>query len=265
MGLTAPLAMKFSANLGFLFREFPLPDAVREAAKAGFTAIECHWPYDTDPSVFRAALNEAGLPLLSLNTAVGDAGKGDFGVSAIPGREAEARRFIDRAVEYAVATGAGRIHVMAGRAEGPAAHATFVENLRYADQRIGDRDISLLIEPLNSRDAPGYFLKSVEEAAALIDVAGIARLRMMFDCYHTQIQGGDLLRRFQTYAARIGHIQIASVPERCEPDTGEVAYERLLPAMVESGYAGWFGAEYRPRAGTVAGLTWLSRFTGRED
>jgi hydroxypyruvate isomerase len=140
-----------------------------------------------------------------------------------------------------------------------------VENLRYADQQIGDRDISLLIEPLNSRDAPGYFLKSVEEAAALIDVAGIARLRMMFDCYHTQIQGGDLLRRFQTYAARIGHIQIASVPERCEPDTGEVAYERLLPAMVESGYAGWFGAEYRPRAGTVAGLVWLSRFTGRED
>lgn len=257
--------MKFSANLGFLFRELSLPDAVRAAAKAGFSAIECHWPYDTNPKEFRAALDETGLPLLSLNTAPGDMAKGDFGVCAIPGREAEARALIDQAVDYAVAAGAGKIHVMSGKTEGPAARETLVRNLRYADERIGSRDISLLIEPLNHRDAPGYFLRTVEEAVALIDAIGIARLKVMFDCYHMQVQGGDLTRRYQAHAAYVGHIQIASVPDRAEPDTGEVAYERLLPALMDSGYAGWFGAEYRPRGKTADGLGWLHRFQGRAD
>jgi hydroxypyruvate isomerase len=251
---------KFSANIGFLFRELSLPDAVRAAAKAGFTAIECHWPYDTDPAVFRAALDETGLPLLSLNTAPGDMAKGDFGVCAIPRREEEARRFIDQAVDYAAAAGAGKVHVMSGKADGPAARDTLFANLRYASERIGARDITLLIEPLNRRDAPGYFLRTVEQAVALIDAFGIPRLQVMFDCYHQQIEGGDLTRRYQAHAAHIGHIQIASVPDRAEPDSGEIAYERLLPALVDSGYAGWFGAEYRPRRGTADGLGWLPRF-----
>jgi hydroxypyruvate isomerase len=252
--------LKFSANLGFLFRDVLLPDAVRAAAKAGFAAVECHWPYDTDADVFRAALDETGLPLLSLNTAPGDIAKGEFGVCAIPGREAEARRLIDQAVDYAAAVGAGKIHVMSGKAEGPAARDTLFANLHYANERIDAHDIALLIEPLNQHDVPGYFLRTIEQAAALIEQIGIARLKVLFDCYHTQVQGGDLTRRYKAHAAYIGHIQIASVPDRAEPDSGEISYERLLPALVHEGYNGLFGAEYRPRGSTASGLGWLPRF-----
>ncbi|HWA19153.1 MAG TPA: TIM barrel protein [Devosia sp.] len=252
--------MKFSANLGFLFREHSLLDAVRVAGKAGFTAIEAHWPYDTPASDLRAALVDAGLPLLGINTGVGDRARGDFGLSAVPGREAEARAFIDQAIDYAAAAGGNAVHIMAGKAEGENARATFLDNLRYAASRIGDRDIAILIEPLNHRDAPGYFLRTLEQAITIIEAARIPCLKLMFDCYHTQIEGGDLLSRFTAHLAHIGHVQIASVPERAEPDTGEVAYDRLLPAMVAAGYAGWIGAEYKPRTATAEGLGWLSCF-----
>jgi hydroxypyruvate isomerase len=255
--------MKFSANLGFLFRERALPDAVRAAAKAGFTAIEVHWPYDTDPAVLRATLAEVNLPLLGLNTAVGNRESGDFGLAAIPGREAEARRAIDQAIDYIAAAGGNAVHVMAGNAEGAAARATFIENLRYAGERIGGRAITILIEPLNHRDGPGYFLRTLEQAVGIIEAAGVERLKVMFDCYHMQIEGGDLLRRYEKHRAHIGHVQIASVPDRNEPDTGEIAYDRLLPAMVDAGYTGWIGAEYRPRGETLAGLGWLARFDRR--
>ena len=255
--------MKFSANLGFLFREFGLPDAIRAAARAGFLAVECHWPYDVDPASVRAALRETGLPMLALNTGKGSA-VGDFGLSAVPGRETEARALIDQAVEYAEAVGAENIHVMSGRAAGPEPRAVLEENLRYADGLIGKREIGLLVEPLNHRDAPGSFLRTLEEAAALVAELDLSRLKVMFDCYHQQIEGGDLLRRYQQHARIIGHIQIAGVPERGEPDAGEVAYDRLLPAIVEAGYTGWFGAEYRPQHGTLAGLGWLRRLTGAD-
>jgi hydroxypyruvate isomerase len=252
--------VKFSANLGFLFKEHSLLDAIGEAARAGFTAIEAHWPYDTPAADFRAALVAAHLPLLGINTGVGDRARGDFGLSAVPGREAEARALIDQAIDYAVASGGNAVHIMAGKAEGAAAHATFLANLRYADTRIGDREIALLIEPLNHRDAPGYFLRTLDQALALIDAANISRLKIMFDCYHMQIEGGDLLARFQAHKSDIGHVQFAGVPDRTEPDTGEIAYDRLLAAIVEAGYTGWLGAEYRPRGNTRDGLGWLARF-----
>jgi hydroxypyruvate isomerase len=252
--------MKVSANLGFLFREFSLLDAVHEAARAGFTAIECHWPYDTDPAALRAALDEHRLPLLAINTEVGNRERGDFGLAAIPERQAEARALIDQAVDYAAASAARNVHLMAGRASGTAAEATFIDNLHYAAERIGDREIGLLIEPLNHRDAPGYFLNSLEQAAAIVDAADMPRLRIMFDCYHLQIEGGDLLTRFKTHLARIGHVQIAALPDRGEPDIGEIDYRWLLPQFGFAGYDGWIGAEYRPRAGTLAGLGWLQSF-----
>jgi hydroxypyruvate isomerase len=251
---------KFSANLGFLFREVPLLDAVAAAAGAGFGAVECHWPYDTDPARLRAALEAHNVPLLALNTAPGDRERGDFGLAAMPGREDEARRGIDQAIAYAAAVGARHIHVMAGYAEGSEARAVFIDNLAYADARIGDRKIDLLIEPLNRRDAPGYFLRTLEQALDILDRAAIGRLKIMFDCYHLQIEGGDLLRRYQAHRQHIGHIQFAAVPDRGEPDQGEVAYERLLPALVDAGYGGWLGAEYRPRSDTFSGLAWQRRY-----
>src|SRR4051794_19702162 len=141
--------MKLSANLGFLFHDLPLLDAVHAAAAAGFGAIELHWPYAIDPTALRATLAELGLPLLALNTEVGDRPRGDFGLCAVPGREAEARALIDQAVDYAAVAGAGQIHIMSGKARGDAARATLLDNLRYADRRIGGRDIGLLVEPLN--------------------------------------------------------------------------------------------------------------------
>ena len=249
--------MKLSANLGFLFRELPLLDAARAAKTAGFGAAELHWPYATDPAALRTTLAELGLPLLALNTELGDRQKGDFGLCAIPGREAEARAVIDQAVDYAAAAGAGQIHIMSGKARGDEARATLIGNLHYAADRIAGRDIGLLIEPLNHRDAPGYFLRTLDQALDIVEAAQLPRLRIMYDCYHMQIEGGDLLTRLRNHLPLIGHVQIAAVPDRGEPDRGEVDFDWLLPQMIEAGYTGWVGAEYRPRGDTTAGLGWM--------
>ncbi len=254
--------MKFSANLGFLFSDLTLPDAVRAAAKAGFGAVELHWPYATDPAVF--APRSMKLDCRSSHSTPRPAPRaGRFRPVSGSGQGEEARRAIDEAVAYAVVTGAANIHVMAGRAEGDVARATFLGNLRYADKALGARAIGILIEPLNRRDAPGYFLRTLDEAIAVQDATGIGRLKILFDCYHLQIEGGDLLNRAKANLDRIGHVQIAAVPDRGEPDRGEVGYDRLLPAIATAGYSGWFGAEYRPRTDTVAGLAWLNAFVGQ--
>lgn len=258
--MTRLTRIPFSANLGFLFREMPLLDAVRAAARAGFAATELHWPYGTDPLTLKAVLAETGLPLVGLNTEVGDRSKGDFGLCAIPGRDAEAHAVIDQAVGYAIATGAGAIHVMSGKTTDPAAAPTLIANLRYADSRLVGHDTRLLIEPLNHRDAPGYLLRTVEDAARIIDASGIGRLGIMFDCYHQQIEGGDLLSRFKAHQPMIGHVQVAAVPDRGEPDAGEIDYPWLVAALRDAGYAGPIGAEYRPRRATAEGLGWLDAY-----
>ncbi|WP_295807564.1 TIM barrel protein [uncultured Nitratireductor sp.] len=253
--------LRFSANLGFLWTELSLPDAIRRAHTAGFEAVECHWPYAVSTEEVRAALEETGLPLLGLNTRKGGR-EGDFGLAALPDREQEARATIDEAVAYAVAVGASAIHVMAGRAtEGEAAETAFAGNLTHACEIAKTNNLTVLIEPINHRDVPGYFLSRVEQAADLVDRVGAANLKIMFDCYHTQITQGDLLGRFTAHRAMIGHVQIAAVPSRAEPDEGEVCFERLLPAMRDDGYEGFFGAEYKPRAGTDAGLGWRDAFS----
>jgi hydroxypyruvate isomerase len=243
----------FSANLGFLWTELTLPDAIRAAAKAGFEAVECHWPYDTDPALVKAALDETGLPMLGLNTVRGDGN----GLSALVGRETEARAAIDQAVDYAVEIGARNIHVMAGFASGEAAHQTFVANLRYALARVAGHGIALLIEPLNHHDAPGYFLQTADQAAEIIAEIDDPNLQLMFDCYHLQIMQGDLSRLLQRMLSVIGHIQIASVPSRAEPDEGELDYRHVLKYIDAIGYKGYIGAEYHPRTSTDAGLGWL--------
>lgn len=250
---------EFSANLGFLWTELPLPDAIRAAKKAGFDAVECHWPYDTPAGTVSDALAETGLTMLGLNTVRGDVAGGENGLSALPDRESDARAAIDQAIEYAVAIGTPNIHVMAGFAEGESSHETFVGNLHYALTNAGPHGITILIEPLNHYDAPNYFLRTSGQAREIIEEVGASHLKLMFDCYHIQIMEGDISRRLKSLQPMIGHIQIASVPDRAEPDTGELDYRHVLKVLEEIGYSAPVGAEYKPRSTTDEGLGWMAR------
>ncbi|NSX53265.1 hydroxypyruvate isomerase family protein [Parasulfitobacter algicola] len=256
--------MNFSANLGFLFTDLSLPDGIRAAKAAGFSAVECHFPYDTRPADIMTALTETGLPMLGLNTHPGNRDAGEFGLSAMPGRGADARAEIDRACDYAVATGTRMVHVMAGRTDGgPDADQAFVDTLSYATERAATNGLDILIEPINHRDVPGYHLSRVEQAVDLIDRIGAPNLKIMFDCYHVQIMQGDLIQRFRTHQHMIGHVQIAAVPDRGEPDQGELSYHHIIPALRDLGYTAPIGAEYKPRGtDTDAGLGWLSAYSG---
>lgn len=252
--------INFSANLGFLWTDLALQDRVKAAAQADFQAVEFHFPYDTPAKDLRKALGETQLNPISLNTIRGKAGSPDFGLCALPDRQIEARAAIDQALSYASDAGIPKIHIMAGLAQGNVhAEQTFIDNLRYALER-ASADQTILIEPINRRDAPGYFLGTLDEALHIQDRVGDPRLKIMFDCYHMQVSGGDLLARFARHIERIGHVQFASVPARNEPDRGEVDYNWLLPAMQDAGYAGSFGAEYQPRGDTQEGLGWMKTF-----
>ncbi|MET3615289.1 hydroxypyruvate isomerase [Rhizobium aquaticum] len=253
---------KFSANLGLLWRELALPDAIRAAARAGFDAVECHWPYDVPADQVRAALCETGLAMLSLNTVRGDVEQGETGLAALPGRETEARSAIDQAVDYARAVGAHSVHVMAGNAEGVDARQTFLSNLAYAGDRAAPYGISILIEPLNRFDWPSYFLRTTDQASEIIANTGASNLRLMFDCYHVQITEGDLTRRLRALMPIIGHVQIAAVPDRGAPDHGEVDYRHILAVLESLGYERPIGAEYRPAGPTQPELGWLDAFRG---
>lgn len=253
--------IKWSANLGFLWADRSLPDAIAAAHQAGFDAVECHWPYDYEPQIIADTLSQTGLPMLGLNTRRGDVSKGENGIAALPGREDEARRLIDEALTYAGQIDCRNIHVMAGITEqSQAAEQTFQSNLSYAAQQAQQAGKAILIEPLNHRDVQSYHLQSVEAAARTIDAVGSDRVKIMFDFYHIQILQGDLLNRFKSYLPYIGHVQIAGVPQRAEPDRGEVNYPALLPAIYEAGYTGYVGAEYKPVSDTDSGLGWRSAY-----
>lgn len=254
--------LPLSANLGFLWTDLALPQAVHAAAAAGFGAVELHWPYEVPAAELAAALKQTGLPVLGLNTVRGDVGKGEFGLAALAGREDEALAAFTQALDYAVALGAGNIHVMAGKADGEAAHRTFVANLRRFRDLAAPKGVGLLLEPINTRDVPGYFLSDCESAASIISQCGGEGIRIMYDCYHMQIMRGDLLRQAERWMDLIGHVQFAAVPDRAEPDRGEVDYGWLLPSLRDAGYRGHFGAEYRPRGTTSEGLGWMKAFAG---
>jgi len=250
---------RFSANLGFLWNDRPLADAIRAAGAAGFDAVECHWPYDQDPTLVKAALKETGLSMLGLNTRRGDARAGENGLAALVGREKEARAAIDEAVAYADAIDAGNIHVMAGFASGAAAQACFITNLRYAADVAAARGRTILIEPLNQYDAPGYFLNHTDMARRIIEAVGAPNLKLMFDCYHIQILEGDLTRRIDANLDITGHIQFAGVPSRGRPDEGEVNFAHIFAHLAAAGYDAPLGAEYRPDSGDTDGsLGWMA-------
>lgn len=249
--------MRFSASLGFLWADLPLPDAIRAAKVAGFDAVECHWPYDVPAAQVKAVLEETGLPMLGLNTRRGDVAAGENGLAALPGRTAEARAAIDEAVAYAVATGTPNIHVMAGYAQGPSAHDIFCANLRYACDRAASAGRTILIEPLNHHDAPEYFLQTTTQAQMILSEVSAANLKLMFDCYHVQRMEGDLTHRLASLWPLIGHIQFASVPDRAAPDAGEVDYKYVFHVIADLGFSGPLGAEYKPKGATEDSLAWM--------
>ena len=250
---------RFSANLGFLWADRPLPDAIRAAKAAGFDAVECHWPYDTPATDVRAALKETGLPMLGLNTARGDLAAGENGLSALPGRGDDARAAIDQALDYARAIDARAVHVMAGFASGPEADRTFAGSLDYACRNAGD--ITILIEPLNRHDAPGYFLSTTDQARRIIEEVAQPNLKLMFDCYHVGRTEGDVVTRFKALRPIIGHVQFASVPDRGPPDDGEIDYAFVFRELGKQGWQNPLGAEYRPHWDTDGTLDWLAVFS----
>lgn len=253
------MTTKFSANLGFLWNELPLPDAICAAKAAGFDAVECHWPYDHPESEVRAALRQAALPMLGLNTRRGDLSKSENGLAALPGREAEAQAAIEQAIDYAASISASHVHVMAGVASGDEARKVFVENLKRAAIKAARHKLDIVIEPLNHIDAPGYFLSTTAMAERIITEVGAPNLKLMFDCYHVQIMEGNLSRRLEALRPLLGHVQIASVPDRAEPDCGEVDYRHITSLLVDLVWKKPIGAEYRPRNGVEAGLAWIER------
>lgn len=253
--------IKFSANLGFLWTEMTLPDAIRRARQAGFDAVECHWPYDYSSEEIKAVLEGTGMRMVGINTRLGVHGAEDFGVNAKPGREQEARGYIDEAVAYAAHIGCMNINAVAGKTDGSAlAQSVFEDNLSYACDQAAQHNVSIVIEPINQRDAPGYHVSLIEKAIATIDKVGRENLKLMFDCYHTQIMQGDLVHRLRAALPYIGHVQIAAVPDRAEPDHGEINYPYLLNELEGMGWDGYIGAEYRPQTTTDEGLGWMSAY-----
>nr|WP_246270843.1 TIM barrel protein [Hongsoonwoonella zoysiae] len=240
-----------------------------EAAKAaGFDCVECHWPYEHPVEDIAAALERSLVRLTGINTPPGDTPPGDtqageLGLAAVPGREEEFQRGFDLALSYAKALGVRMIHVMAGNVSEEArdgAFDTFVANLRIAADKVGSSGITLLIEPLNTIDRPTYFLTSVEQAVEVLDAVGSERIKLLFDIYHVQLQQGNIVNRLERYWNRIGHIQIAAVPDRGEPDTGEINYSYVMQRLVMKDYRGLVAAEYQPRDTTEAGMSWAWQY-----
>ena len=253
---------RFAANLGYLFTEHTLLERIDAAAAAGFKAIELQFPYDVPATAVKAAIVKNNLTILGLNTPPGER-EGEFGLAAVPGREKDWQVLFARALDYASAIGGSAVHCLAGKVapeQRPAADRVFVDNLARAADLAAAQNIMLLIEPINSRDRPNYFLNHVEHAADVIAKIGKPNIRMQFDFYHVQIVGGDLIHRLENFFPAIGHLQCAAVPSRHEPDEGEINYPAVFEAVDRLGYRGWIGAEYRPRRRTEQGLGWARAY-----
>jgi hydroxypyruvate isomerase len=254
---------RFAANLTMMYPEHAFLDRFAAAAADGFVAVEYLFPYDWPAERLAAALAEHRLQQVLFNVAQGDFAAGERGIAALPGREGEFRSAVDRGLDYAAALSCPRLHAMAGLAPHPehraAMGATYVANLAWAAERAAAAGVDVLIEPINTRDIPGYFLNRQDDAHAIVNAVGAPNLKVQMDLYHCQIVEGDVATKLRTYlpTGRVGHLQIAGVPERHEPDVGEVHYPYLFDVVDALGWDGWIGCEYRPKAATSAGLGWL--------
>lgn len=254
---------KFAANLSTMYTEHAFLDRFGKAAADGFRGVEFLFPYDFPASDIRARLDEHMLTQVLFNFPPGDWAGGERGIASLPGRQDEFKRGVETALSYAQALAVRRLHIMAGLIhpdQDPARHReVFLENLAYAAHQAAQYGITVLIEPINTRDMPGYFLHHQKEAHAICAELDASNLKVQFDLYHCQIMEGDLATTMRRDIAGIGHMQIAGVPGRHEPDIGEINYPYLFELMDELGYDGWVGCEYRPQAGTSDGLGWLNK------
>jgi len=252
---------KFAANLSMMFNEVPFLDRFAAAADCGFTAVEYLFPYDYPAELVAERLQAAGLAQALFNMPPGDWAAGERGMAALPGRETDFAAALDTAIVYAKVIGTPLLHMMAGIAPAtdPTAIATYSNNLKRAANRTGEAGIGLVIEPINGRDMPGYFLNDFNRAVDVIGEIDQPHVKLQFDVYHRQILHGDVIMALRQMAPIIGHIQIASVPERHEPMTGELDDCRIFAEIDAIGYHGYVGCEYRPTAGTREGLGWITK------
>jgi len=251
----------FCANLSFLFSDVAFLERFDRAKRAGFRAVEFHFPYAFDKEALAERAREAGVEVVLFNLPAGDWEKGERGIACIPARVSEFRDGVGRAIEYARALGCKRVNCLSGivppRMTEATLRETFVSNLRFAAGEMGREGITLMTEPVNTRSVPGNYLRNSGQALALMDEARAANLRLQYDLFHMQIMEGDLAKTIEANIARIGHMQIADVPERHEPGSGEINYPFLFDWIDRLGYTGWIGCEYAPAGRTENGLGWL--------
>jgi hydroxypyruvate isomerase len=255
---------KFAANLSFMFQDIGFLDRFDAAARAGFKAVEFLFPYDHPPETIAERLERNRLSLALFNTGAGDWAGGERGLAALPGREQEFRDGVDTAIVYARATKCPLLHMMAGLPpeghDNKAGERVYIDNLRWAADRVAAAELTAVIEPINTRDIPGYFLNYTGQAMRIIERVGRANLKLQLDLYHVQIMEGDLAQKIRALAGHYPHVQIAGNPGRNEPATGEIHYPYLFDLFDEIGYAGWIGCEYRPQGDTLAGLGWAKKY-----
>jgi 2-dehydrotetronate isomerase len=252
----------FAANLSMMFNEWPFLDRFAAAADAGFTAVEYLFPYEFPPEAISEKLMSNDLQQALFNLPPGDWAAGERGIAALPGRFDALQSDVERALDYASATGVKRLHLMAGIADphDGAAASCYRRSVTYTASRLAEAGIDLLLEPINARNMPGYYLKDFSAAEGLITELGLPNLKLQFDIYHRQIMHGDVAMALRRLMPIVGHIQIASVPSRHEPDGEELNYPYLFDEVDRLAYSGFVGCEYVPRAGTLDGLKWFEPF-----
>jgi len=256
--------VQLAANLSMMFTEVPFLDRFERAAKCGFNAVEYLFPYEFPAPEIAARLKDSGQAQVLFNAPPGNWAAGERGLAAVPGREAEFREGLSRALDYAGALNCPQVHVMAGilppGVPQLTAASVYAANLAWAARAAAQAKVKLLIEPINHRDMPGYFLNTTRQAAEIITAIGEGTIALQFDIYHCQITEGDVTRRMAELLPLIAHMQIADVPERHEPGTGEIGWDYVFGRIDAIGYKGFVGCEYRPAGETEAGLAWRKRY-----
>ena len=254
------MPLQFSANLSFLFAEQDFLDRFGAAARTGFKGVEFHFPYEHDKAVLAEVGLTSGVEVVLFNLPAGNWAGGERGIACLPGRKAEFQDGVGRAIEYAEALGCPRLNCLAGIPAGAPDKAieTLIDNLKFAAAVTQRASIRLTMEPLNTRDTPGFLISDTMQAMQVIDAVGSKNLFLQYDVYHAQVMEGDLTRTLETLLPRIGHVQIADNPGRHEPGTGGINYPFLFRRLDELGYAGWIGCEYKPSGTTEDSFGWLA-------